>query len=54
MRKSLAERFTVESMMRDIGAFYARLVEPSDRCHTSGSAAHDLGEPPIRIREPSP
>jgi glycosyltransferase involved in cell wall biosynthesis len=54
MRRSLAERFTVETMMRTIGAFYARLGVPTGRCHHAGCAARDLDEPPLGIREPSP
>jgi glycosyltransferase involved in cell wall biosynthesis len=54
MRRTVAERFTVATMMSAIGALYARLRDP----HVAVTAA--AGQPPgqhldmIELREPSP
>ena len=53
MRRSLAERFTVESMLHTIGAFYGRLRDPPGRGRASEPAAVDLDGKPLGLREPS-
>ncbi|MDK9697145.1 MAG: glycosyltransferase [Siculibacillus sp.] len=53
MRRSLAERFTVETMMGTIGAFYARLTGPSDARGTSAAALVGRDVDTLVLREPS-
>ena len=54
MRRSVAARFTVETMMRTIGAFYARLSDPVGLHPAIGSGAYDPDMHALGIREPSP
>ena len=54
MRRSVAGRFTVEAMMRTIGAFYARLRDPVGLRPAIGSGAYDPDMHTLGIREPSP
>jgi glycosyltransferase involved in cell wall biosynthesis len=54
MRRSVAARFSVETMMRTIGAFYARLSDPLGLRPAIGSTAYDPDIHALGIREPSP
>ena len=53
MRRSLAERFTVDGMMRTIGAFYDRLPDPAARRCGAGHPTSTPDPSPVGLRDPS-
>ena len=54
MRHSVAERFSVETMMRTIAAFYARLLDPGGSRDPAGRPASDDDLASLAVREPAP